>query len=362
MEQVIRTNLPIVGRIQHGEKETLNGKTKVKELGYFIAKTKNENMNFLVNRFDEHNNKQTALEVYFFDDNPLTLRRIRYNQGGAVCYCMQNSTNAKQKVSNKWQDIKCTENCKYKTSEENTKPACNREGTLKFLLPKISQDRVWLMKITGQESINNLSEYINFQKYLGNQIKGYYTLFLTQKEQITSTGKKFKNYVLDIVKSEEFNSKIQNRTNNNLSLTNESKSQDISKKKETLKSNSNSNSNSNSKKSNAESVQNNNITNNQEKTNTENISPTLEDVLFLYDKSYRNFKKNGKETEYLVAHVTDVNDKVAEVIVSPEFREELEECDVGTELTMELEKFGENTISKSIKFIQKIPVNKKAVA
>ena len=40
MEQVTRTNLPIVGRIQHGEQQVVNQRKRVTELGYFIAKTK----------------------------------------------------------------------------------------------------------------------------------------------------------------------------------------------------------------------------------------------------------------------------------------------------------------------------------
>ena len=53
MEEIKNINLPIVGRIQHGEKQVLNQKSKVVELGYFIAKIKNDNMNFLLNRFNE---------------------------------------------------------------------------------------------------------------------------------------------------------------------------------------------------------------------------------------------------------------------------------------------------------------------
>ena len=52
MEQVARMNLPIVGRVQHGEKQIVDNKTKVKELGYFIAKIRNDNMNFLLNKFN----------------------------------------------------------------------------------------------------------------------------------------------------------------------------------------------------------------------------------------------------------------------------------------------------------------------
>ena len=48
MEQVTKTNLPIVGRIQHGMQQIVNQRKRVTELGYFIAKTKNDNMNLLL--------------------------------------------------------------------------------------------------------------------------------------------------------------------------------------------------------------------------------------------------------------------------------------------------------------------------
>ena len=39
MDQVINRNLPIVGRIQHGEKQISNGKTKVVDLRIFYSKS-----------------------------------------------------------------------------------------------------------------------------------------------------------------------------------------------------------------------------------------------------------------------------------------------------------------------------------
>lgn len=322
MEQVTRTNLPIVGRIQHGEQQFINQRKRVTELGYFVAKTKNSNMNFLLNRFDEKYPKQTFLNVTFFNEDPLTIRRIRYNQGGAVCYCMSGTTKGKQKVSNKWQDIECSSNCKYCIKQEGaSKPACNYEGTLKFMLPEISQDRIWIMKITGQQSISNLEEYIEFQKYLGNSLKGTYTIFLNQIEQTNFEGKKFNNFVIDIVKAEDFNS------NNNSNSQIDSKNPIIS-------------------------TQNSDDTIPSQVPYEKNMQ---KEHCFLYDTEYKKFKKSGKDTEYLIAKVTDANDKTTDVVVKPEFREKMEKCDIGTELIIELEKFGENIISKHIEFINPIP-------
>lgn len=383
MEQVTRTNLPIVGRIQHGEQQFINQRKRVTELGYFIAKTKNSNMNFLLNRFDEKYPKQTFLNVTFFNEDPLTIRRIRYNQGGAVCYCMSGTTKGKQKVSNKWQDIECSSNCKYCIKQEGAgKPACNYEGTLKFMLPEISQDRIWIMKITGQQSISNLEEYIGFQKYLGNSLKGTYTIFLNQIEQTNAEGKKFNNFVIDIIKAEDFNS------NNNLISQNDTKNSVISTentnivensipnqtptetekntkkgtnktsrptKKSTKTSDTNVVSNMETEKadSNLEQPQ---ITNEQ----NQNVPQTYKEHCFLYDTEYKNFKKAGKDTEYLIAKITDENDKTTDVVVKPEFREKMEKCDIGTELILELQKFGENIISKNIEFVR--PILKKVAA
>ena len=139
MEQVTKTNLPIVGRIQHGMQQIVNQRKRVTELGYFIAKTKNDNMNFLLNRFDEKYPKQTFLNVQFFDEDPLSIRKIRYNQGGAVCYCMAGTSKGKQKVSNKWQDIECSSDCQYCIKQKGaSKPACNYEGTESLRITKIS--------------------------------------------------------------------------------------------------------------------------------------------------------------------------------------------------------------------------------
>ena len=384
MEQVTKTNLPIVGRIQHGEQQFINQRKRVTELGYFIAKTKNSNMNFLLNRFDEKYPKQTFLNVTFFNEDPLTIRRIRYNQGGAVCYCMSGTTKGKQKVSNKWQDIECSSNCKYCIKQEGAgKPACNYEGTLKFMLPEISQDRIWIMKITGQQSISNLEEYIGFQKYLGNSLKGTYTIFLNQIEQTNAEGKKFNNFVIDIVKTEDFNSNnnsisqndtknsiISTKNTNNVENTIPSQSQTQTEtEKNTKKGTKTSRQTKKSTKTNdtnvvssmeTEKVDSNleqpQITNEQ----NQNVPQTYKEHCFLYDTEYKNFKKAGKDTEYLIAKVTDENDKTTDVVVKPEFREKMEKCDIGTELILELQKFGENIISKNIDFVR--PILKKVAA
>ena len=71
MEQIKRGNLPLVGRIQHGEQLNEGKGTRVKELGYFITKINNEYMKYLENRFNEKYPQEKKLKIRFFDENPL---------------------------------------------------------------------------------------------------------------------------------------------------------------------------------------------------------------------------------------------------------------------------------------------------
>lgn len=80
MEQIKNMNLPIVGKIQHGGQIIAqNGTKRLKELGYFIAKTKNNNMQLLLDRFNEKYLKKTSLIIHFFDENPLYYFFIKFD-------------------------------------------------------------------------------------------------------------------------------------------------------------------------------------------------------------------------------------------------------------------------------------------
>ena len=345
MEQLSETNLPIVGRIQHGLQEIVNNKKRVKELGYFIAKTKNDNLTYLSNKFEEKYYKQNYLNIQFFNDSPLTIRRIRYNQSGAVCYCLKDSLKGKQKVANKWQEISCSKDCEYRLAQKGTsKPACNLEGTLKFLLPEISKDRIWIMKITSQQSIFNLSRYINFQKYLGNSIAGNYTLFLSLTEQTNHEGKKFKNYILDIVKSNDF--KSQNTVNDNV-ITSNTSTNKVSLDK------------TNAVTSSASIISHTNTPDNASSINSKEEESNLKHYL-LYETYSKDFIKDGVKTNYLIAKVVDINNKVFDIVIPPELRQDFEQCDTGTEIIMDLKPHGKNFIPQNITFEQKILKNEAA--
>ena len=338
--------------------------------GYFIAKIKNDNMQFLLNRFNEKYSKQNYITIRFFDENPLTVRQIRYNQGGAVCYCMEGKEQGKQKVSNVWKNVNCSEDCKYRVASDNaSKPACNLEGTLKFLLPEVSSDRIWIMKITGQTSIKRLKSYIGLQKQLGNSLIGDFTLFLNQEEQTNKQGKTFNNYILDIIKKEDFISKDSNSKN-------ESIPQEQSTNKAQTVDNTTQNSKSSAKITNINETNNNTKTKKQEKVTppaeqnipkekaepvqTKQESNTsassineFENYYILLDTSTITLKKDGKPTEYLVGNFVNVEDKTINVVIPPTLSDELKQCDVGTTVILDLSTKGETTFTNSIEYVQK---------
>ena len=378
MEQK-RILLPLAGKIQHGKQEQSQKGRKIIELGYFIAKAENETLTFLENRFNEKYPQKKLIHIRFFDENPYTVRRIRYNQSGAVCYCPYEETKGKQKVSGTWKNINCTEDCKYRIIEEGkNKPACLFEGNLRFLLPEISQDRIWRMQIKGYQSIFALYEYLSFQKYLGKSLIGDYYLFLKKKKQTSKDGKSYENYILDIIRKEDFisnNDSLNNTEQSTIQAQNVDNSIEIPSKIES-KNNSNSKEHitevkkkeqtkvktskskktenkSTPEKENKTTVVESNVTNLE---NTENSNPDdkFKNYYLLLDKTYKTLMNAGKPTEYLVANFVDQYDNVKEVIIAPQFIDEISECDTGTNVILDLAVAGEKTFTKDIKFVKKI--------
>lgn len=346
--------------------------------GYFIAKVRNDNMQFMLNRFNEKYPKKDTLNIRFFDEDPLSIRRIRYNQSGAVCYCMENQEQGKQKVSNSWKPVNCTEDCKYRlSSNENTKPMCNLEGTLKFLLPEISQDRIWTMKITGYTSIQRLKAYIELQKLLGNSLIGDYTIFLKQEEQ-TKNGKTYNNYILDIMKKEDFDSNnlipesqtnpSQLSTNNAQTVDNNSEdsNNNIAEKAETVNiteenQETSSETKSTKKKTDTKTNKKTSKQNKQEDIQSNEKSTESDDEFknhyILVDTFTKNLMKDGKPTEYVIGNFVDMKDKTIDVVIRPEFTEELLKCDTGTTVILDLQTVGEKTFTNSIEYVQKVLKN-----
>lgn len=383
MEQTKLVNLPLIGNVQHGEKID----NKVKEYGYFIAKTKNTHMQSYIEKFDKLFKGKQSIEIEFFCEEPLTKKYVRYNQSGEVCRCPENSNQATQKVKNGWQQIECKgSECQYRQKNEAGKCACNRIGWLKFLIPSISTDRIFLMKITGQTSINQLDNYIKLQKIQGKSIKGLYTLFLYQKEQTNSLCETHKNYLVDIVKKDEFDSNkpIPQNTKNEKELstintqnvnnkaekqkitqiaTNKSTTSTIQKQtqnvetektadtktttKNDTKTSAKKETKSKSKKDNAKSQD--KVTETSEKT--EKVD--LDNCYALLRTFTKKIIYNGQPKEYTMGEFADMNDKISEIAVKPEDAKELLECDLGTFVRLEIKDVGNIKFAVNLEFIEK---------
>lgn len=360
MKETRNFKLPIIGRVQHGEQIVNdNGKKQVKEYKYFIAKVKEPNMQHYLEEFNKLIKGKKSIDIQFLDDNPLTVRYERNNQGGRACYCMENEETGKQKVKNLWQPIKCTADCEYRQKDANGKKACNRIAWLKFFIPEIATDRLWLMRITSQEAIDNLKGYIAMQKLQGNSLKGIYTIFLYDAEQTDWQGKTHNNCLVDLVEknigtqntipqvsqnieqSQTIHAEVKETTQ---TTTSEAKKEADSKEttpakskanaKETRKSTtgkSTSKTETTSKKAekeeiktanekNSKNVSNNEISQSKETTGDYALISTTEEII----------KTSKGEKKYVVGEFADMDDKMHNIYINPEFATELMQCDLGT--------------------------------
>lgn len=389
MNQTRNVNLPIVGRIQHGEQVTANGITRAKELGHFIAKIQDDFMQAFLQKFNQIYKGKKYIEIEFYDDNPLSKKFVRYNQSGDVCHCIEGQNTGSQKTKNGWQPIECnTEQCQYRQKNEYGKTACNRIGWLKFLIPDVCQDRIWLMRITGQTSINAIDDYIQVQKALGNPLKGRYVLFLKQKEQTSkATGQTFNNYVLDILKKEDFLSEQippqKTEKPNELSTTNvqnvnnyTDKQEKPTAKIETVTTNANDNQTEDKKakeKTTKKSTTTKDTTKKETKTKTKKTeekqpeekqtettsensnNPNEYDNYYVLYSTYTDKikDKNGIEKEYLIGKFYSFQDKEFNIAVRPEHAQELLECDIGTIVELEIKDVLDRKFAVNLKFIEK---------
>lgn len=375
MQQTKLTNLPVIGRVQHGEKI----KNKIIEYGYFIAKSDDIYMKSYLDKFNKLFKGKPNIEIEFFDEEPLSKKYVRYNQSGEVCRSPEGSNNAKQRVKNGWQQINCdTYNCQYRQKNEHGKYACNRIGWLKFLIPDVSTDRIFLMRITGQTSINNLDDYIKLQKAQGKSIKGRYIIFLKQKEQSNSLGQTFNNYVLDILKKENFESIEQ------IPKTTE-KSKELSKDND--KNVNNAVVNLNTTPSSSEVKQ--EVTQTQEiietlkeetatkttKKGTESKSKKTDDKskdtktqeTSVENDNFKNcyvllntFNEKIGDRDYLMGQFADMKDQISNIAIRPEHARELEKCDLGTFVRLDVKEIKGRKFAVKLEFIEK--TQKKVVA
>lgn len=362
MEKVTYLNLPVAGTIQHGEqKATTNGKTKPVELGYFIAKIKDKNMQVFLNRFNEKLKGKTFIEIYLFDEEPFRVKRARFNQSGTVCYCLNGQTQAKQKVSGKWENIECSEECTYRKSETG-KPACTEEGILKFMIPSISTDRIWIMKISSRKAIEQMEAYFNLQKQLKNSIVGSYVLFLKQIEQSSSTtGKTYQNIIVDIVKKDDFilsgtENEEKISTNNALKVENivekpvQSSNNNVTKTKKVENKKTTKTLGSKEQIKEASTTKQNDA--NQSSKTSDKVD--LSNYYCLLSTNTITLLKKGISTEYIQGTFADINNQEIDVIVNPNDGEELKKCDLGTQVTMHVIERSGKKFAMDLQFINKL--------
>ena len=236
------------------------------------------------------------------------------------------------------------------------------------------------MKITSQESITTLEDYISWQKTINGSIKGRYTIFLYQKEQTNSLFQTFNNYVLDILKTEDFKSEktIPLSTNNDQIVNNNVANQEKTETKKAVSATKTENieNTKNEKTPMVTEKQNTETTPKQEtevkpspkttkkasqskettKKTTKSKAKTEEkqesdertlswDNIYVLEKTFKDKvqTKAGQEKEYLVGRVYDMNDKKYDVLINPKDEAQLEGKELGTLVKLDIqEKAGKN--------------------
>lgn len=385
MEQTRFVNLPVIGMVQRGKIEkTPKGTKKVVELNHFVAKVTDEHMEEFLQRFNELYEGKSSIDIEIFDESPLTTKYVRYNQSGAVCSCLTTSNIAHQKTKDGWKEVNCSGECEHRQRNAQGKCNCNRIGWFKFLMPSICKDRIWLMKITGQTSINRLQDYFSLQKVQGESLKGHYTLFLKQEEVTDYTGKSYNHYILDIFKKSNISSSntipqntktepelstkteqtVNNIVQNDTVFDNKNKEKkdnntttknkvEVAEKKEIPKVK------TTSKKANSTKEINNVATSQvNEKEQPGEKENSLENCYVLIRTYTQNIKqKNGEDKPYVMGEFYDMEDKQFNVAINPKDAEELQKCDMGTVAKLDLQLIGNVHFALGIEYVEKCEKN-----
>lgn len=373
MEETRLVNLPIIGMVQRGRTEsTPKGTKRVIELDHFVAKVTDKHMIEFLKKFNDIYENKSSIDIEIFDEEPLTTKYTRYNQGGTVCSCPTTSNIAYQKTKEGWKEVECSKDCIHRQRNKQGKCNCNRIGWFKFFMPKICTDRIWLMKITGQTSINRLHDYFELQRMQGKSIKGHYNLFLKQEEISDFTGKTYNHYILDIVSK-----------NNNVFLNNVLSTKELDSKSSTEKVKNVDNIVQNIENS-ENQKQKNNTTKKQEKTSAE-ITNKCEkttskktdvvnkeeekskvqqeecslDNCYILIRTYNQEikQKSGENKSYVMGEFYDMEDKQFNVAIKPEDAEELQMCETGTVTRLELQTFNDVHFAVKLEYVQKLKKN-----
>ncbi len=246
-----------------------------------------------------------------------------------------------------WKRIKCLgSNCQYRQKKQVGSPDCKKVGWLKFLIPKIANDRLWLMKITSQQAVDTLYKYFSLQKEQGQSVKGSYILFLKQVEN-SKDGKTFNNYIIDIIKKEDFISNTTNPQNEensikqstvNKQIVNNNVENNTKKISETPK------------KEPKKRVAKNSV---QKITKIEvSENPNINRCYYFTNHHTEKFMKGGKPKEYFIGEFYDMTDNPANFIVKPDLIDQILECGIGSVLETEIQEFNDKKILTGFKFVQ----------
>ena len=334
-------------------------------------------MKSYLDKFNELFKGKQSIEIEFFDEEPLSKKYVRYNQSGEVCRSPEGSNQATQRVKNGWQQINCdTYNCQYRQKNEYGKCACNRIGWLKFLIPNVSTDRIFLMKITGQTSINKLDDYIKLQKAQGKSIKGRHIIFLKQIEQFNSLGQTFNNYVLDILKKEnvesikqisettektkELSTNNDKNVNNAVVNSNITPSSNLVTKEiaQTQKNIETPKEETNPKTTTKD------ITKKETKSKSKKTDDKPKDTKIqensVEDDNLKNcyallstFSEKIADRDYLIGEFADMKDQISNIAIRPEDATELEKCDLGTFVRLDVAEIKGRKFAVKLEFIEK---------
>lgn len=298
-------------------------------------------------KFDQMYKGKTSIEIEFITEEPFSAKYSRSNQSGQVCYCMFGTDEANQKTKDGWQKIKCLGiNCQYRQKKQVGPPDCKKIGWLKFLIPKIATDRIWLMKITSQQAVDALNQYFYLQKEQGNTVKGKYILFLKQVEN-SKDGKTFNNYIIDIIKKEDF---ISNTT----TPQKEENSQEQSTANEQVVNNNTENKDKKVNETPKEEPKKKATKKSTKKVTKIEVSekPNIDKCYYFTNHHTEEFMKDGKPKEYFIGEFYDMTDKPVNFIVKPELVEPILNCGIGSVLETEIQEFKDKKILTDFKFVQ----------
>lgn len=291
-------------------------------------------------KFDQMYKGKTSIEIEFITEEPFSAKYSRSNQSGQVCYCMFRDDEANQKIQNGWQKIKCLgQECQYRQKKQVGPPDCRKVGWLKFLIPDIATDRIWLMKVTSGQAVDALDQYFSLQKEQGQSVKGKYILFLKQVSN-SKDGKTFNNYIIDIIKKEDFisNTTPQKQSTANEQIVNNNVENNTKKTTEIQK----------------EQAKKKTTRKNVKKVTKIEISenPNIDKCYYFTNHHTETFMKDGKPKEYFIGEFYDMTDKPVNFIVKPELIDGILECGIGSVFETEIQNFKDKKILTDFKFVQ----------